>query len=164
MKSLRIAVHPSLVFHENVEGYKQCIFGSGTTLEQGNTIWVASSSPEVKPVLCCGKNLYVGPNSYLGVYENITIMDDVLIGGFCYIISGNHSMVDRSIPIREQGYVGGEIIIESGAWLGAHVTVLPGVKIGKGAVIGAGSVVTKSIPAYEIWGGVPARKIKDRSA
>lgn len=161
IKSLGIAVHPSLVFHENAEGYKKCVFGSGTILEQGNTIWIASS-PEVKSALCCGANLYVGPNSYIGVYENITIMDDVLIGGFCYIISGNHNMADRSIPIREQGYVGGEIIIESGVWLGAHVTVLPGVKIGEGAIIGAGSVVTKSVPAYEVWGGVPAKKIKDR--
>ena len=55
-----------------------------------------------------------------------------------------------------------DVIIEGDNWIGANVTILKGVKIGEGAIIAAGSVVTKDIPAYEIWGGVPARFLKKR--
>ncbi|MEP1334551.1 MAG: DapH/DapD/GlmU-related protein [Lentilitoribacter sp.] len=55
------------------------------------------------------------------------------------------------------------IVIEDDVWLGARVTVLPGISIAQGAIIAAGSVVTKPVPAYEIWGGVPARKLGQRT-
>jgi acetyltransferase-like isoleucine patch superfamily enzyme len=52
-------------------------------------------------------------------------------------------------------------VIEENVWIGAGVTVLPGCAIGKNSVVGAGSVVTKSIPANEVWAGIPARKIRE---
>jgi acetyltransferase-like isoleucine patch superfamily enzyme len=58
----------------------------------------------------------------------------------------------------------GSIIIEDWAWIGAGTIVLPGIHIGKGAIVGAGSVVTRSVPAFEIWAGNPAKKIRDRKA
>jgi acetyltransferase-like isoleucine patch superfamily enzyme len=66
------------------------------------------------------------------------------------------------MAIKDQGYTLGPVKIGAGAWLGTQVIILPNVTIGEGAIIGAGSVVTKSVGAYEIWGGVPARKIGDR--
>ena len=54
------------------------------------------------------------------------------------------------------------IIINEDVWIGANAIILKGVEINKGAIIAAGSVVTNSIPSYEIWGGVPARKISER--
>ena len=63
-----------------------------------------------------------------------------------------------------QPNVEAEIILENNVWLGVNVTVLKGVTIGSGAIVAAGAVVTKSIGPNEIWGGVPARKIKSRDA
>ena len=54
------------------------------------------------------------------------------------------------------------VIIEDEVWIGANTVILQGVKIGHGSVIAAGAVVTKDVPSMEIWGGVPAKKIKDR--
>ena len=104
--------------------------------------------------------MFFGRNTYLGAWTPIRIGDDTLIGAYCYIISGNHRFEQRELPIRVQGYEGEPITIGRNVWLGSHVVVLPGVTIGDNAVIGAGSVVTSSIPAAEIWAGVPARKIR----
>jgi acetyltransferase-like isoleucine patch superfamily enzyme len=104
----------------------------------------------------------VGQNTYLGVHLPIQTGKQVMIGAYSHLTSANHCFARRDIPIQEQGFVGAPIVIEDEAWLGTHVVVLPGVKIGKGAMIGAGSVVTKDVPAWEIWGGVPARFIKMR--
>jgi acetyltransferase-like isoleucine patch superfamily enzyme len=54
------------------------------------------------------------------------------------------------------------VTIEPDVWLGVCVTVLPAVKIGRGAIVAANSVVNKSIPAYEIWAGSPAKKVGER--
>ena len=64
--------------------------------------------------------------------------------------------------VQWNGQVKAPVVIEDDVWLGTHVVVLPGVTIGKGAIIGASSVVTKDIPAYEVWAGVPAKFIKRR--
>ena len=55
-----------------------------------------------------------------------------------------------------------DIVLEGDNWIGANATVLKGVTIGKGAVVAAGAIVTKDIPAYEVWGGIPAKFIKKR--
>lgn len=161
MKQLKVVVDSTVKFHENAEGYKNCDLGPGTVFEKNTTVWICKERVGHSN-LVCGRNVYVGSGSYLGVYEDISIGDDVLIGAYTYIISGNHRIDTKEKRIRDQGYVGGEILIKEGAWIGAHVTILPKVTIGRGAVIGAGSVVTKSVPDYEIWGGVPAKKIKGR--
>ena len=57
------------------------------------------------------------------------------------------------IAIKDQGFEGAPITIEDDVWLGTHVVVLPGVTIGRGAIVSAGSVVNRDIPAWEIWGG-----------
>jgi acetyltransferase-like isoleucine patch superfamily enzyme len=107
-----------------------------------------------------GANVFVGRNTYLGAWKPIWIGSDTLIGAYCYIISGNHRFAAPDLPVRMQGYEGEPITIGRNVWLGAHVIVLPGVTIGDHAVVGAGSVVTSSIPEAEIWAGVPARRIR----
>jgi len=107
-----------------------------------------------------GANVFVARNTYLGAWKPIWIGSDTLIGAYCYIISGNHRFDQHDLPIRMQGYEGEPITIGRNVWLGSHVVVLPGVTIGDNAVVGAGSVVTSSIPGAEIWAGVPARRIR----
>ena len=76
--------------------------------------------------------------------------------------TAGHNFERADIPIRNQGHICKNIMIEDVVWLGANVVVLGGVTIGKGCVIGAGSVVTKNIEAYSIAVGVPAKVIKNR--
>lgn len=99
---------------------------------------------------------------YINAAKGITIGDNVLIGPYCIIQTVNHCFSDISKPINQQGWDGAPIIIEQDCWLGAHVIVLPGVKIGRGSVIGANSVVAEDIPPYSIAIGSPAKIIRSR--
>ncbi len=92
----------------------------------------------------------------------ITIGSDVLIGPGVIMRSSNHAFKDSTKPIREQGHIAGRITIEDDVWIGAGAIILPDVKIGRGAIVAAGAVVSKDIEAKSIFGGVPARFIKER--
>lgn len=110
-----------------------------------------------------GKN--VGVNAYCIIYGaegGTEIGDDVLIGAFTMIISSNHNFSRTDIPINQQGLSSKGIKIGNDVWIGARVTILDGVEIGQGAVIGAGSLVSESIPAYSVAVGSPARVIRSR--
>lgn len=108
--------------------------------------------------LSIGNNAWLGYNSYFGEGE-IKLGDDVLIGPFVSITASNHKRSNKSF--RFTGFESKKIIIENGVWIGAHCCILAGVKIGKGSLLSAGSVVTKDIKANLLAGGVPAKKIKD---
>ena len=90
----------------------------------------------------------------------ITIEDDVLIGSGVHIYTTNHNYSDRLKPISIQGSTVKDVVIGRESWIGANAVILPGVTIGQGSVIAAGSVVTKNVGAYTLVGGVPARIIK----
>jgi acetyltransferase-like isoleucine patch superfamily enzyme len=96
----------------------------------------------------------------------LSIGENVLIAGHCYLIAGGNHGLDRTdIPILEQPLIEkGGIDIREHCWLGANVTVLDGVTIGRDSVAAAGSVVTKTVPEYHIVGGVPAKILRDRKA
>lgn len=92
----------------------------------------------------------------------IDIEDYVLMGSNCSIYTSNHNYSSAEKSIVSQGHkFYPDVRIETGAWVGANVIILPGVVIGKHSVIGAGSVVTKSIPAFKVAVGNPARVIKN---
>ena len=135
--------------------------GDGTSIERDVTIWL-SPDDGAEPVLDLKERVFIGRNTYLGVYQPLSIGANTIIGAYCYLISGNHRYEERDIPIRDQGFTGAAIIIEADVWIGTHAVVLPGVTIGKGAIVAAGSIVRKDIPPYEIWGGVPAKFLKHR--
>jgi acetyltransferase-like isoleucine patch superfamily enzyme len=102
----------------------------------------------------CQLNAYVSP---------IQIGSGVMIAPNCAFYSYDHGVVPDQ-PIRKQPLQSkGAIIIEDEAWIGFGVIVLSGVRIGKGAVVGAGSVITQDVPDYAIAAGVPAKVIKLRN-
>lgn len=111
-----------------------------------------------------GANVYINSGTVIYSANGVWIGNDVLIGPNCNIVPVNHNIADRNLPIRLQGYPQskGGITIEDDVWLAANVTILDGVKIGKGAVVGAGSVVTKSIEPYSINFGIPSKKVGNR--
>lgn len=92
----------------------------------------------------------------------ISIGQNSMLGQQVSLIASNH-VISSEKPYRDLPWDESKIgvSIEENVWLGAGVTVLPGCAIGKNSIIGAGSVVTKSIPDNEIWAGIPARKIRD---
>jgi maltose O-acetyltransferase len=111
------------------------------------------------PMVTIGKNFYI--NSFCHILGEVTIGDDVLIGPKVTIWGRDHGTKATEL-IRKQPHIKESIDIGNDVWIGASVTILKGVKVGDGAVIGAGSLVVKDIPAYRIAVGVPAKVIKVR--
>lgn len=114
-----------------------------------------------------GDGLSIGNGSGIGAFSNVpsdvTIGENVMIGQELLIYTSNHRTDRTDIPMREQGWTEQRpVVIGDDVWIGSRVTILPGVHIGNGAVIGAGAVVTKNVPPYEVWGGNPARFLKHR--
>jgi acetyltransferase-like isoleucine patch superfamily enzyme len=111
-----------------------------------------------------GSLTHIQPRCQFSAYKgSITIGRRVDIGPNCAFYPYNHGIA-LSIPIREQPLeTKGNIIVEDEAWLGTGVIVLDGVRIGKGAVVGAGSVVTRDVPDNSITFGVPSRLVRMRS-
>ncbi len=114
--------------------------------------------------LVMGEHCYINPNCVLYTGNGITMGNYVLLAPGVMLMPTNHAFGSRSIPIRHQGFLEsrGGITIEDDVWIGANSVVLDGCHLGKGCIIAAGSVVNGNVPPYEIWGGVPAKKIKDR--
>lgn len=112
--------------------------------------------------LTLGYNVFINRGVYITAREKITIGDNVLIGPGVIINSGMHRFQDDKVLIRDQGHILKEIVICDDVWIGANAVILPGVSIGTGSVIGAGAVVTHSIPPYSVAVGVPAKVIKKR--
>lgn len=114
-----------------------------------------------------GEHVCLGDRSGLGIRAQIEdyviIGKDVMMGPDCSIFTANHRFNRIDIPMMEQGFTEPEeVVIGDDVWIGAKVIILPGVHIGKGSVIGAGSVVTHNVDAYTIVAGNPAKAIKRR--
>ena len=92
----------------------------------------------------------------------IKIGSNVLFGQFISVLSHSYNYSDSKSLITQQGMYHKDVVIGNDVWIGAYTIILPGITIGDGAVIGAHSVITKDIPDYEVWAGIPAKKIKKR--
>ena len=103
----------------------------------------------------------VGANSVIG--SGTIIGNNVMMGPECYIYTSNHKHDNTDIPMIKQGYEDVKpVIIADDVWIGSRVTILPGVHIGKGSIIGASAVVTKDVPEYSVCCGNPAQVVKNR--
>lgn len=92
----------------------------------------------------------------------IEIGNDVLIAPNVVVRASNHAFFRTDIPINQQGHIAGHIYIGNDVWICSNVVILPGITIGKGAIVAAGAVVTKDVAPYDIVGGIPAAKIGNR--
>lgn len=112
-----------------------------------------------------GRKTNVGPQCIMSGTNEIVLGEQLLIGPHCYIGGGCYHSDRTDIPMMQQGvYSRGPVIIEDDVWLGAGTVVLDGIHIGKGCIVGAGSVVTRNLPEYTVSVGVPARVMRHRSA
>lgn len=123
-------------------------------------------------VSCKGGTARIGARCGLGARtivhavhgSDAELGDDLVIGPNCYIAGGGNYVMERTdVPIARQGLRAGEHVrLQGDNWLGAGVTVLPGVTVGRGAVCAAGSVLDEDVPPMSICAGVPARVIRSR--
>lgn len=109
-----------------------------------------------------GNNCFFGEYNVIRGQGGVQIGNDVYTGPMVQMVAVNHVYQDPNRSIREQGITAQGIVIEDDVWIGANATIVDGVTIGKGSIIGAGSVVTRDIPPYSIAVGTPAKRIKDR--
>lgn len=135
------------------------VLGHGVHLYRGTIIEVGAGGS-----VTIAANTHVQSGCNLkGFLGSLRIGANVQIAPGCGFSPYEHRFDDLQRPIREQGIVSsGDIVIEDDAWLGLGVYVLDGVRIGRGAVIGAGSVVVRDIPAYAIAAGAPAKVLRYR--
>lgn len=140
----------------------QVSLGAHCTVEHGayfkyDGIWTPG------PSLVIGDHVFIGAGCEFNFKRGITIGSHCLIASGCCFIDHDHQSARRDVPVGTQND-GPEapVTLESDVWIGANVVVLKGVTIGQGAIVAAGAVVRHSIPPYEIWGGVPAKRIGER--
>lgn len=111
-----------------------------------------------------GDNVSIGPRAVLyAIYKKIILGDNVLLGPNVTMVNGDHSIRKIGIPLIDNNEKlpddDADIVIGDECWIGANVTILKGVNIGRGCVVAAGAVVVKDCPCYTIMGGVPAKVI-----
>jgi acetyltransferase-like isoleucine patch superfamily enzyme len=114
-----------------------------------------------RPTLRIGDGTYIGRFAHINAWRNVTIGRNVLIADRVFISDCEHNYSDTNRPIRLQGdsFVGA-VTLEDGCWIGIGAVILPGVTVGRNAVVGANAVVTKNVPDCAVVGGIPARLIK----
>jgi acetyltransferase-like isoleucine patch superfamily enzyme len=128
---------------------------TGTTIDNSTTVFTPFYT-NFGRFIRLGKNVFINHLCSFLDLGGITIEDEVMIGPRVNITSENHpadiSMRKTLIPAK--------VVIKKNAWIGAGVTILPGITIGENAVVAAGAVVTKDVPANTVVAGVPAKIIK----
>lgn len=130
-----------------------CVIGAGVSIERNVEI---TASPGVIEI---GSNTFIGTGSMIVSKDKIVIGENCLIAEYVTIRDQNHKISLDSL-IAESGFDAKPILIGRNVWIGAKASILAGVHIGPDSVIGAGSVVTKSVPPKSIAVGVPARIVR----
>lgn len=139
------------------------------TIEIGNNVrinehaWlnVKNTREDGRSTLIIGNGTYIGRFVHINASYDVVIENDVLIADSVFISDDEHIFTNTNIPIIKQGNkFGGSVLLCTGCWIGHGVVILPGVKIGRNSVVGANSVVTRDIPDYSVYAGVPAKEIR----
>jgi acetyltransferase-like isoleucine patch superfamily enzyme len=154
-----VRIHPSV----DVRGPERLTLGPGVFVDHGAVLHCggqAWSAGEGSIVI--GANTYIGPKAVLFGAGRIEIGDAVLISPGVVITSQQHGIDARDVDIRDQPLRFAPVVIERNVWIGANATILPGVRVGHGSVVGAGAVVARDVPPLSVVLGVPARVTRER--
>lgn len=139
---------------------EQVIIGNGCELE--DYVRLRAGGPWKQALIEIGDNTFIGHSTQINVGNHFKIGKNCMVAPLCVFSDAHHVFEDTSIPIKSQPCLYNKIEIKDDVWIGSGCVILGGITIGKGVVIAAGAVVNKDIPDFEIWGGVPAKKIKSR--
>ncbi|WP_144796098.1 sugar O-acetyltransferase [Microbacterium paludicola] len=154
-EALRIAGELNTGYHEPAEVRELLARLTGKPVDETVTLFPPFTADFGKN-MTLGKRVFINSGCRFQDQGGITIGDDCLIGHNAVIATLQHDIDPR----RRSDLIPSPVVIGRNVWLGANVTVLPGVAIGDDAVIGAGSIVTKNIPAGTIAVGSPARVVR----
>lgn len=148
----------------DITGTSCILVGENTEIATGVLLSAWPGKLVQTPLLRIGNNCHIGKNNQISAALHIEIGDNLLTGPNVLITDNAHGILERSLldmpPAERPLSSKGRVAIGKNVWLGANVCVLPGVNIGDGVTIAAGSVVTHDIPSYSMAAGVPARIIK----
>ncbi|TRW24627.1 acyltransferase [Flavobacterium zepuense] len=143
-----------------IQGAEQISIGAKCKIE--DYVRLRVGGPWKQASIEIGTNTFIGHSTQINVGTNFKIGNDCMIAPLCVFSDANHGFEDLDIPMKAQPCRYDSITVMDDVWIGSGTVILGGVTIGKGVVVAAGAVVNKSIPDYEIWGGIPAKKIKSR--
>ena len=160
----KIAIGDNVVIDDNC-----CLDAKGTTNEGiriGTGVFVGRNT-----ILSC-KNGDIDLDDHANIGFNVEVFSaarvrigkHVLVAAYTYLVGGDHLFDRVDVPVLYQGRTAQGIEVDDNVWLGAHVVVSDGSRVGRDAIIGAGAVVRGEIPPFAIAAGVPARVIRDRRA
>ncbi len=154
----RVAIDDYGIFDASGTGEEGIILGDDVIVSRNCVIQGKTAAVKI------GNKTDIGCNTIISSSGGVSIGNSVLIAGNCYIGGGRYITDRLDLPMMEQGlYTKGEVNIGDDVWLGAGATVLDGVRVGKGCIVGAGAVVTKDLPDYAVAVGVPAKVTKYRN-
>lgn len=152
-------------FPFRVRGRSFIDFGQGLTT--GVDCRIDAFPVDKNKVIFFGENVQINDHVHIGAVERIEIGNNVLIASKVFITDHNHGVYsgevehsDPSTPPHLRNLVSSPVYIKDNVWIGELVSILPGVTVGEGSIIGSNSVVSKSIPPYSIAVGVPAKVVK----
>lgn len=161
-RSLGVRLH-GYIWMRQIEiphNFNEIEIESPCALDRG-VVLLCAGKPASQPKIYIGAHTYLNRYTFLDAIDSLTIGRHCAIGPNCYLTDHDHGH-DPQFPPLEQPMIAQPTAIGNCVWLGANVTVLKGVTIGDRTIVGAGSVVTRSLPADVIAVGVPAKIIKYR--
>jgi len=136
----------------------QMKIGSNVRIDRGVRLLATN-----KAQLILEEGVRIGLYTVFNGGDSIRVGQKCLISGFVYLQTSMHGFKDRNVEVQAQGYDHAPIELAKDCWLGTHVVVLPGVRLGEGVVVGSNAVVNRSVEAYKVIGGIPAKEIKERA-
>jgi acetyltransferase-like isoleucine patch superfamily enzyme len=168
-------IHPEANIHagkdtiiklgEKCSVLSNAILRNGRGVELGNGSSISSycgifpREPGFDGKFVMGEGSNIGDNTIIDTSDDVIIGNQVALGPYDIIYTHDHNYHSDTLAAWKGGVHTGKVIIEDGAWVGARVVLLPGVTIGRRAIVAAGSVVTKSVAAGDIVGGIPAKSL-----
>lgn len=135
----------------------------GDEVEIGRHAWLNASDDrgDGELTLRIGNGTYIGRFVHINAWREVVIGDNVLIADRVFISDCSHDFSSRALPIKQQKDIFvGPVILREGCWIGVGAVIMPGVTIGRNAVVGANAVVTHDVPDFAVAAGVPARLLR----
>ena len=136
------------------------VIGNNTLIMHGSVLHVYNFRKLPNSGIKIGENSLIGEYTVIRGQGGVSIGDRVYTSPMTQLIAVNHVFDDPNRPFIEQGITARGIVIEDDVWLGSNVVITDGVRIGKGAVVAAGAVVTQDVPPHTVAAGVPARIVR----
>jgi acetyltransferase-like isoleucine patch superfamily enzyme len=152
---------PSVSFGDGVQvmGVKSIKIGAGSSI--GDGVWINDCVRDDKVRLVIGVSVLVGRRGVVSTAGNLSIGDFCILAPDVIIADADHVYSDPTVPYLQQGAtVGRSIVVEENCWFGMQSKVLGDLTIGRGSVVGAGSLVKRSLPPFSVAVGSPARVVR----